>query len=214
MIKQIPNHRQYTIDSETQYVYRTIGGLNKDKPIKQSFHKVKGKEFPNGYFYVSLLTTDLEVNNQVVDYPYNRPYSVHRLIALTFIDKPSSKHIWVNHKDGNKLNNTIENLEWTTIAENIQHAFDTGLKVTPKGAEHWMYGKKANKETRHKMSQKKQGALHPKFKGFYYVNFKRYESANQASIATGIIAKTIISRCKNPKFKLKGFYFVPIEDTI
>lgn len=56
----------------------------------------------------------------------NKKYSVHRLVAETFIHKPVSKNV-VNHKDGNKLNNNINNLEWCTLKENIHHAYNTGL---------------------------------------------------------------------------------------
>lgn len=52
--------------------------------------------------------------------------SVHRLVALAYIPNPLS-HPVVNHKDGNPSNNTIENLEWCTYAQNAQHAHDTGL---------------------------------------------------------------------------------------
>jgi hypothetical protein len=51
---------------------------------------------------------------------------IHRLIAETFIDNPEGKKE-VNHKDGNKLNNHVSNLEWVTRLENISHAFNTGL---------------------------------------------------------------------------------------
>lgn len=51
---------------------------------------------------------------------------VHRLIAITFLPiDPTRPH--VNHKDGNKLNNEVSNLEWCTNAENLQHARETGL---------------------------------------------------------------------------------------
>lgn len=53
---------------------------------------------------------------------------VHRLVAVTFIKNPVNKRE-VNHKDGNKLNNHVSNLEWVTPSENRQHAYDTGLKV-------------------------------------------------------------------------------------
>ena len=52
--------------------------------------------------------------------------SVHRLMALAFIDNPNNYPI-VNHKDGNKWNCSISNLEWCTASENCQHAIDTGL---------------------------------------------------------------------------------------
>ena len=52
--------------------------------------------------------------------------SVHRLVAKAFIPNPLDKGE-VNHIDGDKTNNDVSNLEWTTRAENAQHAHDTGL---------------------------------------------------------------------------------------
>lgn len=52
----------------------------------------------------------------------------HRLILATFNPIEGWESLEVNHKDGNKLNNKLENLEWCTTKENIHHAMEMGLK--------------------------------------------------------------------------------------
>lgn len=71
----------------------------KPKIMKQSFSTT-------GYLFVRL---------------EKRPYKVHRLVAMAFIPKPNNKNI-INHKDFNPLNNKVENLEWCTQKENVEHA--------------------------------------------------------------------------------------------
>lgn len=61
-----------------------------------------------------------------------KSFSVHRLIACTFIENPLGKP-QVNHIDGVKTNNHMKNLEWVTDEENHAHAVKTGLMNTPRG---------------------------------------------------------------------------------
>jgi len=64
----------------------------------------------------------------------SKGFTIHRLVATAFIDNPL-KLKTVNHKDGNKLNNRVDNLEWMSLSDNIKHAVDTGLSNTEKARE-------------------------------------------------------------------------------
>ena len=79
------------------------------KVLKQGWHT-------RGYSNVSLS----KGNN-------HKTRSIHRLVAETFIPNPNNLPE-VNHKDGNKKNNCVENLEWVTRIENVLHSMETGLK--------------------------------------------------------------------------------------
>lgn len=72
----------------------------------------------NGYYRIGL-----RLDNGVIKYRF-----VHRLVALTFIDKIKGKP-YVNHIDGNKLNNNVDNLEWCTPKENVHHAINVLKKI-------------------------------------------------------------------------------------
>ena len=70
-----------------------------------------------GYFHLKL------INNLNIE----KTVYIHRMIAITFLGEDYIKNT-VNHKDGNKLNNNIENLEWMTKKENLEHAFENNLQ--------------------------------------------------------------------------------------
>lgn len=53
-------------------------------------------------------------------------FKLHKLIAYYFIPNPDNLPC-INHLDGNKLNNDISNLEWSTLSSNTKHAYDNGL---------------------------------------------------------------------------------------
>ena len=91
--------------------------------------------------YLSVSHTDPKKNSS----PYhktsinNKSYSMHRLIMMTFEPLDSSekmKNMQINHKDGDKLNNELWNLEWCTPKDNTLHAYYTGLFVPVYGEDH------------------------------------------------------------------------------
>lgn len=57
----------------------------------------------------------------------SKDWLVARLVAITFLGKPTKEANTVNHINGDRLDNRIENLEWLSIGDNVRHAFDTGL---------------------------------------------------------------------------------------
>lgn len=106
---QVSNYGQVrSVDRIVVRMYR--GGFSKAGKI------VKPYVTPKGYLRIQL-SKDGKLKN----------FMVHRLVALAFIENPNNKPE-VNHKDGNKRNNFLENLEWVTSSENQIHAYDTGLK--------------------------------------------------------------------------------------
>ena len=66
---------------------------------------------------------------------YEKKYLVHRLVASTFLGE--KEQLVINHKDGNKQNNCINNLEWVTSSENTIHAYSNSLKKKYYGKDNW-----------------------------------------------------------------------------
>ena len=65
-----------------------------------------------------------------------KKFLVHQLVLKAFVG-PKPEGMVCNHKDGNKKNNCIDNLEYCTQQYNNQHALDTGLRKMPSGNSHW-----------------------------------------------------------------------------
>ena len=105
--KEIDGFPDYMISSEGR-----ICSMRRKHPVI-----LKAGKTPLGYLLVGLVD-----ENKV-----RHSKSVHRLVGSAFIQNIENKPE-MNHMDGNKQNNCINNLEWVTHAKNMQHAFDIGLK--------------------------------------------------------------------------------------
>lgn len=120
------------IGFESYYQISNFGNVrSKDRLVKcrnnsfaKKIGKVKKAGITGGYKVVLLSKENTE-----------KGIGVHRLVAIHFIDNPENKKE-VNHKDGNKLNNHVDNLEWCTRSENGQHSYDNGLQISRKGSKH------------------------------------------------------------------------------
>lgn len=62
--------------------------------------------------------------------------TIHRLVAETFIDNPNNYPV-VNHKDSNKLNNSVDNLEWCTVRYNTIHAYNNNKEYHDRTKNLW-----------------------------------------------------------------------------
>lgn len=103
-INNMPSDYIITKDGD---VYHTLN----NKKLSQ---KISNK----GYLYVYIPSSTLSCGSS---------FFIHRLVALAYVVNIDNKPI-INHIDGCKLNNSIDNLEWCTYSENNKHAFRTGLK--------------------------------------------------------------------------------------
>ncbi len=105
--KQIKNFSNYYITKNAELYSTMRGGARKMKPHYDK--KIS-------YYRVALVSDSGEKKSMLL----------HRLVALTYLEKPEGDYE-VNHIDGNKKNNCLSNLEWVTRSDNLKHAYSLNL---------------------------------------------------------------------------------------
>lgn len=103
-MKQIKGFENYYITEDGE-----VWSNNINRYMKQSKNS-------GGYLCVQLFSETVR----------KKPTRIHRIVAETYIPNPNN-YEQVNHKDGNKENNAVENLEWCSAIENVNHAWKNGL---------------------------------------------------------------------------------------
>lgn len=130
-----------TIEDYPDYQVSNLGRVKSFKKHNGTNERIlKIIKNSKGYLFVILC------NNEK-----SKIFKVHRLVLKAFKFISNLELFECNHIDGNKENNCIENLEWCTHIENMQHAVKIGL-VNNKGENHPNYGKHPSEETKRKMS--------------------------------------------------------------
>lgn len=152
-------------DFKNYYCDKKGNIFSRKKKLKQSKR--------NGYLCVSLCNKGL-----------CKTINVHRIIAGTFIPNPENKP-QVNHINGIKIDNRVENLEWVTQSENAIHAIKKGLFTPPQ---------------KNRLDLSKEVYQYDLQGNF----IKKFPSVNEASRITGIIQRHISSCARGGEFRISG----------
>lgn len=113
IFKDIKNYEGIYKISNTGKVIRL--SKSNDKRYSNKSWELKPQMSKKGYYIFNLCKNGK-----------SKIYLLHRLIAEHFIDNKNNYEV-VNHKDGNKLNNSLDNLEWCSFKDNVKHAYKNEL---------------------------------------------------------------------------------------
>lgn len=185
----LPNYSRYEVSS--------LGRVKSLSRVKRwSHHGKSGKFLSKGLVLKQIKTrTGYPQVTLKSDSNTYRIFHIHRLVALAFIPNPQNKP-QVNHKNGVKNDNRVENLEWVTVSENTKHGYDV-LGVIP--SQRNKYGEE-NNSAKPVLQIDKNGNV-----------IKRWGAAMDA-VRAGFDSSCISRCCSGHSFIHKGFKWQYAKD--
>ena len=124
--KEVPQYEDYLVS--------TFGNIKNKKG-----NLLKKNLVEKGYFHITLYKNGIP-----------KTFKVHRIVAISFLDNKMNKKE-VNHINGIKTDNRVDNLEWCTRTENNRHAIENGLLKFSKGEGNYWFGKLRGDSSRKKI---------------------------------------------------------------
>lgn len=141
---------------------------------------LKGSKNNAGYFRIGLYTNGKAIFK-----------FVHRMVLETFLPCENMENLQVNHKDGNKENNTLNNLEWVTRSENLKHSI------------HILGNQPKNLQSLHENNQKKIKTINTETQ-----EEKIFESLQAAAVYYNVTYQTLQYYLKNKKLWKKQKIYI------
>lgn len=180
-MKQIPHIPNY-FACEDGHIYNASGRKLKPRPQR------------DGYLMISIWQKGEGKSKNL---------TVHRLIALTFIENPDNLPC-VNHIDGDKQNNKVENLEWVTYSRNSKHSFELGLQTPMRGFDN---PKAHSKEKVHEVCRLLQ-------EGYRNVDIAKITGVHSSFVKSVRAGKAGVEVSKDYNFSSKSRQRTLSEDTV
>lgn len=131
--------------------------------------------------------------------------SVHRIVAIAFIPNPENKE-QINHKDGNRANPSVNNLEWVTNTENQRHSWKYLNRVNPNK------GKTFSEKTKRKMKLHWQTHLNAQCKKVYCVELNRCFDSISKACRELKIPRCIPLCCEGKRHTCGGYHWKWAEE--